>query len=54
MIYFLQRNAEVKHGVERVWKAKWCLHEANIDDDMILGYPWMQENRFAVLPGTMR
>ena len=51
MIHFLQRNAEVKPGFERVWKAKGCFHEADIDDDMILGYPWLHENRVAVLPG---
>ena len=51
MIYFLQTNAEVKPGFERVWKAKACFHEADIDDDMILGYPWLQKNRVAVLSG---
>ena len=51
LIHFRQRNAEVKPGFERVWKAMGFFHEADIDDDMILGYPWMQENRVAVLPG---
>ena len=51
LIHFLQRNAEVNPGFESVWKAKGCFHEADIDDDMILGYPWLQENRVAVLPG---
>ena len=51
MIHFLQRNAEVQPGFERVWKAKGCFHEADIDDDMILGFPWLQEKRVAVLPG---
>ena len=51
MIHSLQRNAEAKPGFERVWKAKGFFHEADIDDDMGLGYPWLQENRVAVLPG---
>ena len=50
LIHFLQINAEVKPGFERVWKARGCFHEADIDDDMILGVPWLQENRVAVLP----
>ena len=36
LIHFLQRSAE---GFERVWKSKGCFHEADIDDDPILGYP---------------
>ena len=54
MIHILQRNAEVERGFETVWKAKGCFHEADIDDDMIPTYPWLQENRVTVLPGTMR
>ena len=49
MINFLQINAEVNPGCKRVWKAKGCFHEADIDDEMILGYPWLQENRVAIL-----
>ena len=51
MIHFLQRNAEVEPGFERLWEANGCFPEADIDDDMILRYPWLQENRVAVLPG---
>ena len=39
LIHFRRRNAEVKPGFERVWKTKGCFHEADIDDEMILGYP---------------
>ena len=36
-----------------MWRAKGCFHEAEIEDDMILGYPWLQENRVAVLSGDI-
>ena len=32
-------------------EVKGCFHEADIDDDMMLPYPWLKENRVAVLPG---
>ena len=38
-------------GKESVWMAKGCFHEAEIGNEIILGYPWLQENRGAVFSG---
>ena len=53
MVHFRERGVDVGPGKERVWRAKGCVHEAEIEDEMILGYPWLQENRVAVLSGTI-
>ena len=51
MVHFRERGVDVGPGKERVWRAKGCFREADIPDDMILGYPWLQENRVSVLSG---
>ena len=51
MVHFRERGVDVGPGKERVSGAKGCFHEAEIENDMILGYPWLQENRVAVLYG---
>ena len=49
IVHFRERGVDVGPGKERVWRAKGCFPEAEIEDDMILGYPWWQANRVAVL-----
>ena len=51
MVHFRERGVDVGPGKEMVWRAKESFHEAEIEDDMILGYPWLKEDRVAVLPG---
>ena len=51
MLHFRERGVDVGPGKERVWIAKGCFHEAEIEYDMILRYPLLQENRVAVLSG---
>ena len=42
MVHLRERGVDVGPGMERVWRAKEYFHEAEIEDDMNLGYPWLQ------------
>ena len=33
------------------WRLQGRFHDADIDDDMIVGYPWLQNHKVAVLAG---
>ena len=39
-----------KDDEELVWRAAGLLHEAEMEDEMILGYPWLCQHRLAVVP----
>ena len=36
---------------ELVWRATGLFHEAELEDEMILGYPWLCQHKLAVVPG---
>ena len=35
---------------ELVWRATGLFHEAEMEDEMILGYPWLCQHNLAVVP----
>ena len=53
MVHFRERGVDLGPGKERVLGAKGCFHEAEIENDMILGYPWLQEKPWRCCPETI-